>query len=250
MYPDAPRLLADIGGLYARFALEVERGVLSHPAALRCADHSSLQDVVQAYMDSVRPHRVRHAALAVANPVDGDLVRMTNSPWQFSIEATRQALRLDTLVVVNDFTALAMALPRLEPGDLRQVGGGQAVGNSVVGLIGWGTGLRVSGLIPAGDSFISLGSEGGGTPASRHATPANWRCLNLRGSNTATSPSSVCSQGRAWSSYTRPSTLAPVSNPFKPPTSHNAPCRRTTVTAREHWRCSATCWALRPAIWR
>ncbi len=163
MHTDAPRLLADIGGLYARFALEVERGVLSHPAALRCADHSSLQDVVQAYMDSVRPHQVRHAALAVANPVDGDMVRMTNSPWQFSIEATRQALGLETLVVVNDFTALAMALPRLGPQDVRQVGGGQAVSNSVVGLLGSGTGLGVSGLIPAGDSFISLGSEGGHT---------------------------------------------------------------------------------------
>jgi glucokinase len=170
MHADAPRLLADIGGLYARFALEVERGVLSYPASLRCADHNSLQDVVQAYMDSVLPHRVRHAALAVANPVEGDWVRMTNSPWQFSIEATRQALGLDTLVVVNDFTALAMALPRLGPGDMRQVGGGQAVGNSVVGLLGSGTGLGVSGLIPAGDSFISLGSEGGHTSFSPRDT--------------------------------------------------------------------------------
>lgn len=163
MDTDSPRLLADIGGLYARFALEVDKGVLSHSAALRCADHNSLQHVVQAYMDSVRPHQVRHAALAVANPVDGDLVRMTNSPWQFSIEGTRLALGLDTLVVVNDFTALAMALPRLGAGDVRQVGGGQAVSNSVVGLLGSGTGLGVSGLIPAGDSFISLGSEGGHT---------------------------------------------------------------------------------------
>ena len=110
---DSPRLLADIGSLYARFALEIERGVFSHTAALRCADHNSLQDVVQAYLDAVRPLKVVHAALAVANPVDGDLVRMTNYPWQFSIDATRQALGLETLVVVNDFTALAMALPRL-----------------------------------------------------------------------------------------------------------------------------------------
>ncbi|MFM8755859.1 MAG: glucokinase [Limnohabitans sp.] len=160
---DSPRLIADIGSLYARFALEVERGVLSNPASLRCADHNSLQEVVQAYMDAVRPHKVVHAALAVANPVDGDLVRMTNYPWQFSIEATRQALGLETLVVVNDFTALAMALPRLGTQDVRQIGGGQPVRNSVVGLLGSGTGLGVSGLIPAGDSFISLGSEGGHT---------------------------------------------------------------------------------------
>lgn len=160
---DSPRLLADIGSLYARFTLEVERGVFSHTAALRCADHNSLQDVVQAYLDAVRPLKVVHAALAVANPVDGDLVRMTNYPWQFSIEATRQALGLETLVVVNDFTALAMALPRLSADEVRQVGGGQPVKNSVIGLLGSGTGLGVSGLIPAGDSFISLGSEGGHT---------------------------------------------------------------------------------------
>jgi len=160
---DSPRLLADIGSLYARFTLEVERGVFSHTAALRCADHNSLQDVVQAYLDAVRPLKVVHAALAMANPVDGDLVRMTNYPWQFSIEATRQALGLETLVVVNDFTALAMALPRLSTDEVRQVGGGQPVKNSVIGLLGSGSGLGVSGLIPTGDSFISLGSEGGHT---------------------------------------------------------------------------------------
>ena len=83
--------------------------------------------------------------------------------WQFSIEQTRQALGLDTLVVVNDFTALAMALPRLDAAAVRQVGSGEPVKNSVIGLLGSGTGLGVSGLIPSGDGWISLGSEGGHT---------------------------------------------------------------------------------------
>ena len=61
------------------------------------------------------------AAIAIANPVDGDHVRMTNYHWQFSIEAMRQRLGLRTLVVVNDFTALAMALPRLTSAQRRQV---------------------------------------------------------------------------------------------------------------------------------
>jgi glucokinase len=64
-------------------------------------------------------------------------------------------------VVVNDFTSLAMALPRLGPQDFRQVGPGQAVKNSVIGLLGSGSGLGVSGLIPSGDGWTSLGSEGG-----------------------------------------------------------------------------------------
>ncbi len=161
--PESPRLIADIGGLYARFAIEFERGQFTHQASLRCADHASMEQAIRAYLDSVAPLKVAHAAIAVANPVEGDQVRMTNYHWQFSIEETRQSLGLDTLVVVNDFTALAMALPKISPSDARQVGSGQAVSNSVIGLLGSGTGLGVSGLIPAGDSWISLGSEGGHT---------------------------------------------------------------------------------------
>jgi glucokinase len=73
----------------------------------------------------------------------------------------RQRLQLQTLVVVNDFTALAMALPRLTPAQQRQVGGGTARERSVIGLLGAGTGLGVSGLIPAGDGWVALGTEGG-----------------------------------------------------------------------------------------
>jgi glucokinase len=101
--------------------------------------------------------------VAIANPVDGDQVRMTNYHWQFSIEETRVNLGLETLVVVNDFTALAMALPRLAAHDFRQVGNGHAVKNSVIGLLGSGSGLGVSGLIPSADGWTSLGSEGGHT---------------------------------------------------------------------------------------
>lgn len=168
--PESPRLIADIGGLYARFAIELERGQFTHQASLRCADHASMEQAIRAYLDSVVPLKVAHAAIAVANPVEGDQVRMTNYHWQFSIEETRQSLGLDTLVVVNDFTALAMALPKISPSDARQVGGGQAVSNSVIGLLGSGTGLGVSGLIPAGDSWISLGSEGGHTSFSPRDT--------------------------------------------------------------------------------
>ncbi len=160
---ESPRLLADIGRVYARFAIELERDQYSHQASLRCADHPSLEQAIRTYLESVQPLAVEHAAIAIATPVDGDQVRMTNYHWQFSIEQTRQALGLDTLVVVNDFTALAMALPRLGPDAIRQVGGGQPVKSSVIGLLGSGTGLGVSGLIPSGDGWISLGSEGGHT---------------------------------------------------------------------------------------
>ena len=71
---------------------------------------------VRAYLEGLSwqeggPQQIAHAAVAIANPVEGDRVRMTNYHWQFSIDDMRQRLGLDTLVVVNDFTALAMALP-------------------------------------------------------------------------------------------------------------------------------------------
>ncbi len=160
---DNPRLLADIGGTYARFAVETAPGRVEHATSLRCADHADFHAAVTAFMDMLPTGRIQHAAIAIANPVEGDQVRMTNYHWQFSIEQMRQRLGLDTLVVVNDFTALAMALPRLQPSQRRQVGGGMPREHSVIGLLGSGTGLGVSGLIPAGDGWVALGTEGGHT---------------------------------------------------------------------------------------
>lgn len=160
---DSPRLLADIGGTYARFVLEVAKGEFQHSASLRCQDYPDFHAAIRAYLDSLPQMSIVHAAVAIANPVDGDLVSMTNYHWQFSIEEMRQKLGFDTLLIVNDFTALAMALPRLAPNQVHQVGGGEARKQSVIGLLGPGSGLGVSGLIPAGDGWISLGSEGGHT---------------------------------------------------------------------------------------
>jgi glucokinase len=164
---NSPRLIADIGGTYARFALEISQSEFTHIESLLCADHADFHAAVSAYLAGLptvfTATRIEHAAIAIANPVDGDQVRMTNYHWQFSIEQMRQQLGLDTLVVVNDFTALAMALPRLGGNEVRQIGGGEAKKQSVIGLLGSGSGLGVSGLIPAGDGWTSLGSEGGHT---------------------------------------------------------------------------------------
>ncbi|ODV10469.1 MAG: glucokinase, partial [Rubrivivax sp. SCN 70-15] len=157
----SPRLIADIGGTYARFALETAPGRFEQTASLRCAEHADFHAAVSVYLATLSGTPPEHAAIAIANPVEGDQVRMTNYPWQFSIEQMRERLGLQTLVVVNDFTALAMALPRLANGQRRQIGGGQVRERSVIGLLGAGSGLGVSGLIPAGDGWIALGTEGG-----------------------------------------------------------------------------------------
>jgi glucokinase len=162
-YP-SPRLLADIGGTYARFAIEVAPGVFECAASLLCSEHADFEAAVTAYRAGIPgavAAEIEHAAVAIANPVEGDEVRMTNYHWRFSSEQMRQRLQLQTLVVVNDFTALAMALPRLSPGQRRQVGGGVAREHSVVGVLGAGSGLGVSGLIPVADGYVALGTEGG-----------------------------------------------------------------------------------------
>ncbi|SEJ61205.1 bifunctional transcriptional regulator/glucokinase [Paraburkholderia diazotrophica] len=160
-HADGPRLLADIGGTNARFALETGPGEITQVLVYPCADYPGVAEVIKKYLKDSKIGRVNHAAIAIANPVDGDQVSMTNHDWTFSIEATRRQLGFDTLLVVNDFTALAMALPGLTDSQRVQIGGGTRRQNSVIGLLGPGTGMGVSGLIPADDRWIALGSEGG-----------------------------------------------------------------------------------------
>jgi glucokinase len=160
-YPDGPRLLADIGGTNARFALERGPGSITDVATLACDGHPRFVDAVRAYLRQHPSLQPRHAAVAIANPVEGDFIRMTNHHWQFSIAEARQDLGLDTLLVVNDFAALAMSVPGLAAADLVRIGGGAARPGGVIGVLGAGTGLGVAGLLPAGGGWTVLPSEGG-----------------------------------------------------------------------------------------
>lgn len=157
-----PRLIADIGGTNARFALENAHGALEHIQVLACGDYPSLEMAIRSYFEILGNPQVQHAAIGIANPVTGDWVQMTNHHWAFSIEATRLALGFTTLLVMNDFTALALALPRLPANELLQVGGGEALLGAPLALLGAGTGLGVSGLVPSAHSVaIALAGEGG-----------------------------------------------------------------------------------------
>jgi glucokinase len=165
-FAGGPRLLADIGGTNARFALELAPGKIDAIEVLACAGYPTLAAALLAYLASPAVAQlgtapIKNGAIAIANPVIGDLVRMTNHHWEFSIEALRRETGFDTLLVVNDFTALARSLPQLSAGQKRQVGAGVAVAGTPLGLIGAGTGLGVSGLIPGKDGWTALLSEGG-----------------------------------------------------------------------------------------
>ncbi|WP_066268871.1 glucokinase [Hydrogenophaga palleronii] len=156
------RLLADVGGTNARLAWQAGPGAaIEHIQVLPVADHPSLQAAIRVYLDGLG-RQPALAAIAMANPVTGDRVTMTNHNWTFSQAALRDELGLRTLRVLNDFTALALALPHLPAEDLRQVGGGAAVAGAALGLLGAGTGLGVSGLLPDGaGGWVPIAGEGG-----------------------------------------------------------------------------------------
>ncbi len=178
-----PWLVADIGGTNARFGWLAEGASgVAHVATLSVAEHAGPAEAARAYLaqlaltlgaEAVVP---RAAALAVATAVGQDQVALTNSGWAFSRRATQRELGLDELLVLNDFEALALSLPRLGTTQVRPIiapgglppaaaswaatpGGGLAV-------IGPGTGLGVAGLLPTRHGWVAVPGEGG------HATLA------------------------------------------------------------------------------
>lgn len=163
MTDDRPTLVADIGATNARFGL-MDGNHLRETRTLRGADYPTIEAAAEAFLAATGVGRLRpfRAAFAVAGPVTGDRVALTNLPWAFSVAAVRSALGLERLEVINDFTAVAMSVPRLGPGDLLAVGDGAADPRGVVGVLGPGSGLGVSGLVPAANGgWTALSGEGG-----------------------------------------------------------------------------------------
>lgn len=159
-------LLADCGGTHARFAL-LQAGAVTHPTVLRCVDHAGPAAAAAAFLAAHPSCRPSRGAFAVAACVDGDQIDIPNSSWLFSVETTRRALGLRHLEAINDFTAVALSLSHLAPEDLQAIGGGGRRPGSPVAVLGPGTGLGVSALVPAENgTWVALETEGG------HATMA------------------------------------------------------------------------------
>lgn len=156
------RLIADIGGTNARFALlEGDSHTPVEAVNFVCADYPTVVDAVRAYLELVPFAKPVDAAMAVATVVTNDQLKMTNHSWGFSVNETRQALGLSQLKVLNDFTALALEIPHLPAEKFYQVGGGVADEQHVKAVIGPGTGLGVSGVVPLNGSWFPLQGEGG-----------------------------------------------------------------------------------------
>ncbi len=160
--PERPWLVADIGGTNARFGLvTAPAGMPERVHTLACADHPDLPSAVTAYLAGAAAPRPVAGCVALAGPVSGDRVRLTNGPWEFSVPETRRRLELEALALVNDFAALSLSLPRLSGSDLRAVGGPALDPGLPMAVLGPGTGLGVAGLVPAGDRWVPVSGEGG-----------------------------------------------------------------------------------------
>lgn len=156
----AQRLLIDLGATTARFALQRAGGAPEHVVRMPIAEHPALAAAIRSYLAGTGA-RPRVAAFAVAAPVSGDRIALTNHPWTFSIAETKAEFGLAHLWVINDFTAVALSLPRLAPGDLVAIGGGQGLAGAPLAVLGPGTGLGVSGLLPAPTGWVAIAGEGG-----------------------------------------------------------------------------------------
>ncbi|HSM14360.1 MAG TPA: glucokinase [Thermoanaerobaculia bacterium] len=177
-------LLADIGGTRARFALL--RPGEERPSAsveLASADFRDLESAARGALeelcaDEPGAPEVREAAVAVAAPVLGDRVELTNVDWTFSIEATRRALDLGRLEVVNDVAAVAHALPGLGPSDWRALHSGRTGATGPRAVLSIGTGLGMALEVSPGVSFepLVLSTEGGHRDLAA-ASELEWRIV-------------------------------------------------------------------------
>jgi glucokinase len=157
-------LLGDVGGTRVRWGWQAAPGdAPSRLGVYRSADFAGIAPSMRHYLAEQALPVPPACAIGIATALRGDAVRMTNHAWAFSAEALRAEMGFELLVLVNDFTALALALPALAPADLRQVGPGAAVAGAPVALIGPGTGLGVSGLLPWADGRgeVPMNGEGG-----------------------------------------------------------------------------------------
>ncbi|MGA8139029.1 MULTISPECIES: glucokinase [Pseudomonas] len=156
-------LVGDIGGTNARFALWKDNA-LDEVKVLATVDHSSPEEAIKVYLDGLglALGSVGAVCLSVAGPVGGDEFRFTNNHWRLSRRAFCETLQVDELLLVNDFSAMALGMTRLEPGDYRVVCEGTPEPLRPAVVIGPGTGLGVGTLLHLGEQhFMALPGEGG-----------------------------------------------------------------------------------------
>lgn len=155
-------LVGDIGGTNARFALWEEQELHS-VRVFPTADYTSPEHAIGVYLEDLglKKGDIGAVCLAVAGPVSGDEFRFTNSHWRISRKAFCATLQVEHLLLVNDFTAMALGMTRLKPDEYQAVCEGEADLTRPAVVIGPGTGLGVGTLLKLNEHWLALPGEGG-----------------------------------------------------------------------------------------
>lgn len=156
-------LIADIGGTNARFAV-VKGNQITQEIIFKCDSYGSFDAAIDAYLHQIGLKAApKKFSFGIACPINGDEIAMTNHPWRFSLKAIKEKFGFSKLHAMNDFEAVAHAIPGLDAKYLEKIGNGEATafGNKVV--IGPGTGLGAAVLIARkdGTGYRVVPGEGG-----------------------------------------------------------------------------------------
>ena len=177
-------LLGDIGGTTARFAILTgdTLGSVDHVAV---SHHPTLIGAIDGYLGSHDRNRVGAVVLGVAGPVEGARCTIINSRWVIDADELRTAFGFKSIRLINDFEAIAWALPELRAHDVKPLAGGTASPQETMAVIGPGTGLGMAGLVRregdmTGGAVTVVATEGGhatlpGTTAREDAVIAHLR---------------------------------------------------------------------------
>jgi glucokinase len=160
-----PYIVADIGGTNARFALVMGKSqgnfLIDHIHVLKAQEYPSCSAALRTYLEKIDGIKPQSACLAIAGPVVGDTVRMTNLSWEFSCAAMAKEFGFHHFVAMNDFAAVSAACSQLTDDHLITIKKGVEERNATKAVFGPGTGLGVAGLVNHYGQWVPVPCEGG-----------------------------------------------------------------------------------------
>jgi glucokinase len=160
-------LVADIGGTNARFTALLEGHLDSqYEFHHSVEEYPEFENLITILLEEIKSatgwqNPPSSACFAVACPPDTEIISFTNSHWTFTKSELQASLGCDTILIINDFEAVAHGITELSQDDLVKVGGEAPLANKAVGILGAGTGLGVACLVPYADGYHVLDTEGG-----------------------------------------------------------------------------------------
>lgn len=162
------QIVADIGGTNARFAyVHAGSDELQGIEVFPCAEFPFFIDAIRAYMAKSQFESVDRICLAVASPMEGDWVDLLNNHWAFSRSELQERLQV-SLTIINDFSAQVLCVNGLDESELKWLGSARPSGDSVTAVVGPGTGLGVSAMMPGGSILPSEGGHVAFAPVDDH----------------------------------------------------------------------------------